>query len=73
MSVAQINVDYVHSPEELISRHLKENGQKTQWLADKVGYSRQYIQRILRGKGSNKKPLTPEIRQKINHVLKTNY
>jgi uncharacterized protein YehS (DUF1456 family) len=61
------------TPEEQIVNHLKENGQKIQWLADRVGFSRQYIGLILTGKGKDKKRLTPEIREKINTILKTNY
>jgi hypothetical protein len=73
MSVTQTAVAPPLTPEEQIVHHLKENGQKIQWLADRVGFSRQYIGLILTGKGKDKKRLTPEIREKINTVLKTNY
>jgi hypothetical protein len=61
------------TPEQKIVHHLEENGQKIQWLADRVGFSRQYIGLILTGKGKDKKRLTPEIREKINQVLKSDY
>jgi uncharacterized protein YehS (DUF1456 family) len=73
MSVTQTAVATPPTPEEQIVHHLKENGQKIQWLADRVGFSRQYIGLILTGKGKDKKRLTPEIREKINTILKTNY
>jgi lambda repressor-like predicted transcriptional regulator len=72
MSVAPV-VDYCHSPEDLISRHLKENGQSIAWLSRKVNRSRPYLHNVLRSPDPWKKRLTPELRAKINTVLKTNY
>jgi ADP-heptose:LPS heptosyltransferase len=72
-SVTQAHENTLLTPEQKIVQHLKDNGQKIQWLADKVGFSRQYIGLILTGKGPDKKRLTDEIREKINLVLKSDY
>lgn len=70
-----MNMDQIaiKSPEELIVDHLQRNGQKYTWLAGKVGVTVGHLQLVLKGKGNDKKVLTPENRQKINDALGTNY
>lgn len=61
------------TPEELIVRHLDENGQKMNWLANKIGVSSGHLHAVLKGEGALKRDLTDENRAKINTLLGTNY
>jgi len=59
--------------EESIVKHLWENGQKTNWLAMKLGVSVSHLRFVLKGKGNQKRDLTDDNRQKINNILGTNF
>jgi hypothetical protein len=61
------------TPEQKIAYHLEENGQSIAWLARKVGFSRPYLHNVLKSPEPWKQALTPELREKINNILKTNY
>jgi antitoxin component HigA of HigAB toxin-antitoxin module len=63
----------IPSPEALIVQHLEEEGRKPSWLADRIGISRSHLHNMLKSPEPWKKRLTPELREKINQVLKTNY
>ena len=59
--------------EQKIVKHLWENGQKTTWLAGKIGVTVGHLRCVLKGEGNQKRDLTEENRQKINEVLGTDY
>lgn len=61
------------SIEERIVSHLKDNGQKMSWLADKIGVSPGHLHSVLKGEDFVKRELTDENRIKINEVLGTNF
>ncbi len=61
------------SIEEQIVKHLFDNGQKMNWLADKMQVSAGHLHSVLKGEGSVKRELTEENRIKINEVLGTNF
>jgi plasmid maintenance system antidote protein VapI len=71
MSDCSVLVDL--SPEQKIYRHLKDNGQSIQWLANKLPISRSHLSRIINGRANNKRTLAPDVRAQINQILKTNY
>lgn len=60
-------------PEELIVDHLKDNGQKLSWLADRIGCSVGHLHSVLKGEGFTKRELTEENRFKINEALGTDF
>jgi hypothetical protein len=72
-TMSEISVLVDLSPEQKIYRHLKDNGQSIQWLADKLPISRSHLSRIINGEGNNKRTLAPEVRHQINQILKTDY
>lgn len=59
--------------EQLIVNHLKENGQKMNWLADKLGLSAGHLHSVLKGKGKVKRELTEENLAQINEALGTQF
>lgn len=59
--------------EQRIVRHLNENGQKMNWLADKIGVTAGHLHSVLKGENNVKRDLTEENRNKINEVLGTNF
>lgn len=59
--------------EEKIVKHLSENGQKMNWLADKIGVTAGHLHSVLKGENFSKRELTQENRNKINEALGTNY
>lgn len=61
------------TPEELIVKHLEDNGQKMSWLAKKIGLTQGHLHSVLKGVGYTKRELTEENKKKINEVLRTNY
>jgi len=61
------------SAEQLIVKHLDENGQKLSWLAKKIQVTPGHLHSVLKGEGYTKRELTDENRAKINAVLGTNY
>lgn len=54
---------------QMIMEHLKENGTKQVWLAERVGISPEHISNIL----ADRVLLTEEILEKINTVLGTDF
>lgn len=61
------------SIEEKIVLHLKENGQKMSWLADKLEVTPGHLHSVLKGEGINKRDLSEDNRIKINKFLGTDY
>jgi hypothetical protein len=63
------------TPEELILKHLEDNGQKMSWLAKKIGLTVGHLHSVLKGDGDkgSKRVLTIENRKKINAALNSNY
>lgn len=61
------------TPEELIVKHLEENGQKLSWLADKIGLTVGHLYSVLKGDEKTKRVLTDENKAKINEALKTTF
>ncbi len=61
------------TPEQLIVKHLEDNGQRLKWLATSIGITTGHLHCVLKGEGAVKRPLTEHNRQKINELLKTNY
>ena len=61
------------SPEKKILAHLLENGQKSSWLAEKIGCSPSHLHFVLKGKKHLKRDLNKENLAIINRVLKTNF
>ena len=61
------------TPEELIVKHLDDNGQRLKWLATSIGVTTGHLHCVLKGVGDVKRPLTSHNREKINQTLKTNY
>ncbi len=59
--------------EEQITGHLKYNGQKLSWLADKIGLSLGHLHSVLKGEGKVKRELTEDNLQKINAALGTKF
>ncbi len=59
--------------EQLIVKHLDENGQKMNWLAKKIDVTVGHLYCVLKGKDNVKRELTDANRNKINEVLGTNY
>lgn len=62
-----------NTPEQLIVDHLDKNGQKLNWLAEKIGLTTGHLHSVLKGEGSVKRELTEDNRKKINQTLGTNY
>lgn len=52
-----------------IKAHLKERGLKHKWLCEKIHISTGHLANIFRGV----KTLTPELNDKINKVLETDF
>ena len=61
------------TPEQLIVKHLEDNGQKMIWLANKINITGGHLHSVLKGEGILKRELTQKNRDKINQVLGTNY
>lgn len=61
------------TPEELIVKHLEDNGQKMSWLAQKIGVSQGHLHSVLKGSGYTKRDLTEKNKEKINEVLGTDF
>jgi hypothetical protein len=61
------------SPEELIVKHLEDNGQKMSWLADRIEVTVGHLHSVLKGDEKVKRTLTEENRRKINSVLGTSF
>ena len=61
------------STEQKILAHLQENGQKSNWLAEKIGCSPSHLHFVLKGKKYLKRDLSKENLTIINQVLKTNF
>lgn len=61
------------SPEEQIVNHLEANGQKFNWLAEKINLSVGHLSLVLKAQGLEKRDLTPENLAKINEVLGTDF
>lgn len=61
------------SPEEQIVKHLEDNGQKFNWLADKLGLSVGHLSLVLKAQGADKRDLTQENLNKINEILGTDF
>jgi hypothetical protein len=61
------------TPEELIVKHLEDNGQKLSWLANKVGVTVGHLHSVLKGVKYTKRELTEANRMKINEALGTHY
>jgi len=59
--------------EQLIVEHLDRNGQKLNWLAEKIGLTPGHLHSVLKGEGNVKRELTEENKKKINEALGTNY
>lgn len=59
--------------EQRIVRHLNENGQKMNWLAEKIGVTAGHLHSVLKGENNVKRDLTEENRTKINEALGTNF
>jgi hypothetical protein len=72
-SVTQTEGVILTTPEQKIAHHLEENGQSIAWLARKVGFSRPYLHNVLKSPEPWKQTLTPDLRHKINAILKTDY
>lgn len=63
-----------NTPEKMIVEHLKSNGQKMSWLAEKIGVTAGHLHSVLKGKKKNvKRDLTDENLQQINEVLGTEF
>lgn len=63
----------LQTPEELIVKHLEDNGQKMSWLADKINVTVGHLHSVLKGDEKVKRTLTEENRKKINELLGTSY
>lgn len=59
--------------EKLILSHLKDNGQKQAWLADKLGISKGHLHNVLKGDKKTKRELTQDNLDKINEFLGTEF
>ena len=59
--------------EQKILDHLLENGQKSNWLAEKIGCSPSHLHFVLKGKKHLKRDLSKDNLAIINQVLKTNF
>lgn len=68
-----MSVEVEKSTEKLIVEHLKENGQKMSWLAEKLELSSGHLHSVLKGSGNIKRELTKENLTKINNYLGTNF
>jgi len=63
----------IKTPEEQIVEHLENNGQKMNWLADKIGLSAGHLHSVLKGEDNVKRELTEENLKKINEALGTKF
>lgn len=63
----------IKSTEELIVKHIENNGQKLSWLDGKIGLSVGHLHSVLKGEGDVKRDLTPDNLIKINKALNTNF
>lgn len=61
------------TPEELIVEHLENNGQKLNWLADKIGLSVGHLHSVLKGVDDRKRDLTEDNLKAINEALGTTF
>ena len=59
--------------EQLIVDHLRDNGQKLSWLAEKIELSLGHLHSVLKGEGNVKRELTEENLTKINSALCTKF
>lgn len=59
--------------EQMIIAHLEENGQKSNWLAEKIGCTPSHLHFVLKGKKDKKRDLSKDNLAIINQVLKTNF
>lgn len=59
--------------EQRIVRHLNENGQKMNWLAEKIGVTAGHLHSVLKGENNVKRDLTEDNRNKINEILGTKF
>ena len=59
--------------EQLIVDHLRDNGQKLSWLAEKIELSLGHLHSVLKGEGNVKRELTEENLTKINAALGTKF
>lgn len=66
-------VKELQTPEEMIVKHLEDNGQKMSWLADKIGVTVGHLHSVLKGKPEVKRSLSDDNRKKINELLGTSY
>lgn len=61
------------TPEEQIIKHLEDNGQRLNWLANKIECSVGHLHSVLKGEGLRKRELTDDNRKKINSALGTDF
>lgn len=59
--------------EQKIIAHLEENGQKSNWLAEKIGCSPSHLHFVLKGNKKTKRDLSKDNLAIINQVLKTDF
>lgn len=56
-----------------INAHIEEFFISESKLAAKLGITPNHLYRVLKGKGTSHAPLSENLRQKMNELLKTNY